>query len=658
MIQKMKKVSIVLLNKEKETALKSLRKIGLVHLENLEGSSEKLTAFKEYTNNALLSESLLSEEKFSKKNYPAQQNLSDEEVVKLCSEIVSKNDRKKQLLEEINSDTTELDRFSKWGLVSIEDLEYLKSKGIQLKMFEVPLEKYNLIDESLDTILLNNDKKIVRFLLINSGEGRPEKLIPDAFEISLPRLSSNLLIEEIKKDRDEISEIEKYIRNNVKYISVISAYKKKLESDIEFENVNSGMGHESQNQSNDLAWISGYVPEDNLEEFKNACKENQWALAYNDPEDDDTEVPTKLKNNKLVSLIYPLTDFLGTVPGYKEFDISGWFLFFFTIFFGMIFGDGGYGLLIVLLLGFIILKNKISKKPVPSILYLGLLLGLATVGWGIITCTWFGMSPELLRKIGLGFLPQISVPIFSNAYSEVSPGVPKLWRLPWNEVGKGLTTSQILQIFCFALALLQLCIAHIKCCIKDRHSLKIFGDIGSLMQLCGMFYVVLMMVISTELFPMDAFYVIENIPIGLFCIGILAFGFILSFIFSNYDGSIKESIIASCKNIISVILGIVNVFSDILSYVRLWAVGLAGSAISSTVNNMAGQIFGATFGPIFIHALFFVLVIVLLLFGHGLNMILNVLSVLVHGVRLNTLEFSSHMGMEWSGIKYEPFKEK
>ena len=125
-------------------------------------------------------------------------------------------------------------------------------------------------------------------------------------------------------------------------------------------------------------------------------------------------------------------------------------------------------------------------------------------------------------------------------------------------------------------------------------------------------------------------------------------GFGLSFIFSNYEGSLGASILESCKNIVSVLLGVVNVFSDIVSYIRLWAVGLAGGAISATVNDMAGPMLGG--------ALIFFGVL-LLVFGHGLNMILNVLSVIVHGVRLNTLEFSSHLGMSWSGFAYEPFCE-
>ena len=92
MIEPMKKVSIVLLNKERESALKSLRKIGLVHLEKVEGSSETLNAFKEYTNNAVISESILGEIKLPKKQNKSEA-LSKEQVIPLCATIVAKNER-------------------------------------------------------------------------------------------------------------------------------------------------------------------------------------------------------------------------------------------------------------------------------------------------------------------------------------------------------------------------------------------------------------------------------------------------------------------------------------------------------------------------------------------------------------------------------------
>ncbi len=641
MIEPMKKVSIVLLNKEKEEALKSLRKIGLVHLEKIEGAGEKLTAFKEYSNNAMLSESILGEIKLPKQKGKVPE-LSNEKVIELCSEIVQKSEHRKQLMEEISADTTELDRFAQWGSVSNEDLEFLKEKGIALKLYEINAEKYNLIDPDIQTILVNNDKKTVRFLIVNGGEGRPENLLPEAFEVPNPRISTTLLEEEIRRDEKEIDEIQKFYVDNAKYVPAIAGFRKALESDIEFENVNCGMGCEKNGTENDLAWLTGYVPAADLEDFKRCCSANEWAVAYADPEDEDTTVPTKLKNNKLVSLIYPLTDFLGTVPGYHEFDISGWFLLFFTVFFAMIFGDGGYGLLVAAFTILLMLKSLFSGKKVPAALGLILLVSLATVVWGAVTCTWFGIPTDKLPE----WLTNLSIPYISSAYENTH------WQVPWNsDPSVYLTKDQNLQIFCFSLALIQLCIAHIKAGVRniaDGKGFKVLGDIGSLLQLIGMFWVVLAMVVNGQVFPMLGN--IGNVPVGYIEVSLIAIGFAMSFIFANYEGSIGASILESCKNIISVLLGVVNVFSDIVSYIRLWAVGLAGAAISNTVNTLAGPILG--------HAILFIAAIVLLVFGHGLNMILNVLSVIVHGVRLNTLEFCTHIGMSWSGVKYQPFADR
>ena len=168
------------------------------------------------------------------------------------------------------------------------------------------------------------------------------------------------------------------------------------------------------------------------------------------------------------------------------------------------------------------------------------------------------------------------------------------------------------------------------------------------MQLIGIFYVVLSFVVNAQVFPIGL--VISGIPVGTVALVLVLTGFVMSFVFSNYNGSIGKSILESLKNIVSVLLGVVNVFSDIVSYIRLWAVGLAGAAISATVNELASPLLG--------NFLFMIIAIVLLVFGHGLNMILNVLSVIVHGIRLNTLEFSSHLDMSWSGHKFKPFEEQ
>ena len=637
MIVPMKKVSLVVLNKERKQALEQLKKLGVVHLEQIEGRGEQLVAFKEASSNAMVAVSVLSEVKVSKKA-PAAPKLSDSEVAQKCREVIELSELKKKLNEEIAADSAELERFAPWGGVTPADFDYLKGKGISLKMYEIPEDKYNLIDENSKTVCVNRYKKVVRFLLIDAGEERPSGFPAEAFEVPMPVNSTEEIQNRISSDKKQLEEISRSFASLAAFIPQMNAFRKALESDIEFENVYSGMGQESEGKESDLAWISGFVPVDSFNVLSDAVKANGWAMASSDPSDED-EVPTKLKNNKLVSLIYPLTDFLGTVPGYHEYDISGWFLLFFTVFFGMIFGDGGYGLLVTVAMLLMMIKSAAKKEKVPPMLKLGLLLGIATVAWGTVTCTWFGLKPEQLPE----WLCALSVAPLSNAYADTG------WLPFWtDDASKGtLTTAQNLQIFCFTLAFLQLSVAHFKGMARYRKSLKFLGELGSMLQIWGMYYVVLSMVVSSQIFTFDQ--IIYGIPVGTVSIGLVAFGFALSFVFINYDGSIIASIMESVKGIISVLLGVVNVFSDIVSYIRLWAVGLAGAAISNTVNEMAGPLVG--------HAVLFLALVVLLVFGHGLNMVLNLLSVIVHGVRLNTLEFSNHLGMSWSGFKYAPFSE-
>ena len=283
-------------------------------------------------------------------------------------------------------------------------------------------------------------------------------------------------------------------------------------------------------------------------------------------------------------------------------------------------------------------KKPVAKKTVsPTFLLVGL-LGLSTVLWGTLTCTWFGLSPEQIPQ----WLQNLSIPVISNVYED------RIWHPFWTQGEVGLTTAQNLQIFCFSLALIQLTIAHIKGAKRNIKSLKALGDIGSILQLFGIYYLVLSLVVNPEVFSFSL--VISGIPVGTVSLVLIGLGFVLSFIFSNYEGNIIKSILASLTNIVSVLLGVVNVFSDIVSYIRLWAVGLAGAAIAATVNELAGPLLG--------NFLFMIIAIMLLVFGHGLNMILNVLSVIVHGIRLNTLEFSSHLDMSWSGHKFKPFNEQ
>ena len=630
MIVPMKKISLITMGEKIEDTLKTLRKLGIVQIEISEGTGEKLSQYKEQI--SLLERAVFSVGK------PKKEKQTEADIQK-CLEIAREIET---LTEEIKSCTaqrasliTELDRLKGWGEIDPEEIEALAHKGVSIAFYEMPVSEYKTLPDEVQTVRLFRNKSTIKLLMV---ESEPISADFDKYRLVLPKLYT-------KEIRSKIDELNLRIRNSNEKIASYVCYSdsmkqaiKALEKDVEFETYATGMYTEnlSANSSVTIAYFRGFVEAEKIDELKKTAEAKAWGLSIEDPSEED-DVPTKLKNNKFVSLIYPLTDFLGTVPGYFEYDISGWFLGFILIFFGIIFGDGGYGLFICAVSAVLILKSLITEKKIsPAFLLVGL-FGLSTVLWGTLTCTWFGLSPEQLPQ----WLRALSIPVISNVNAD------KIWTLPWTPEGVGLTTAQNLQILWFTLALIQLTVAHIIGAARNRKTVKILGDIGSVLQLFGIYYLVLSLVVNAEVFSFGL--VIGGIPVGTVAIVLIGLGFVLSFVFSNYKGSILKSILASITNIVSVLLGVVNVFSDIVSYIRLWAVGLAGAAISATVNELAGPLLG--------HFMFMILAIILLVFGHGLNMILNILSVIVHGIRLNTLEFSSHLDMSWSGRKFKPFEE-
>jgi V/A-type H+-transporting ATPase subunit I len=126
----------------------------------------------------------------------------------------------------------------------------------------------------------------------------------------------------------------------------------------------------------------------------------------------------------------------------------------------------------------------------------------------------------------------------------------------------------------------------------------------------------------------------------------VAVGVALVVLFTNPQRNVLRGI---GEGLMTIALSFMNNITDVISYIRLFAVGLAGLAIAETTNMLAGQ-FGTGIVAV-------VAGIVILIFGHTLNIILGPMSVLVHGVRLNVLEFSGHANVTWSGVAFEPLKE-
>jgi V/A-type H+-transporting ATPase subunit I len=650
MILPMKKVCLVVQDKHKDEALSKLRETGLVHIEMLKPSPEKITAVMErktQTENAIglirqfkppktkhiqpqrggvwerrndtgprrgrRSSDLLGIEE--KEPYSADAvNAPDRpELVKLMNNLAIE---RKNLEERIAFLDKEQTRVRAWGEFNPEDIKILTTGGVVVYPYEISPGIFKNIPQNVRYIKINEDKAAVRLLVL-------DREIPDIPPFKLPEKSISKIKTELRELTCNFNALNERIKNFADRRPILEREMAEINSKLNFELAKAELEKiDGIPDEHSLSCLSGYVPAEDMGKLKVAAAENNWALSVRDPGSDDY-VPTKLRNNPLANLISPLTGFLEVVPGYNEADISGWFMLFFTIYFGMIFGDAAYG--VIVLIAAIIGIFKTAKKGVPAVLKLMFLLGLSNFVWGMLTCTWFGMESEKLPQA----LQNLSLPLISNATAAKS------------EYLSGIV-QQNLMILCFSLALLQLSIGHLIAITKHR-SLKILAELGSIAMLIGMYGVILILIASNESRNLGDY--IPMMP----CAYILGAGFVFNFIFASYEGSIGKSILESCKNIISMILGIANVFSDIMSYIRLWAVGLAGAAIASTVNAMAGPMLG--------HFILFIFGITLIVFGHGLNLVLNALSVLVHGVRLNTLEFSGHVGLTWAGYPYKPFSE-
>ena len=622
MILPMKKLTLLVLDSEKQAALKILRNFGAVHIEKEAAASETLTELQGQYTKLLQAETLINDAKPKKSGKDAanSRTFSSEALFAEVDEVLQFKAEQSDCIATITKLTGDIETYAPWGNFEPDDIRNLAEKGIFLTAAELSEKSYAALPETVKTIRLASGKKTVRFILCTETAALPEGLPPDFHPLALPEQSPAAMRAELEKLRKQLPSYKEKIGAKAGILTALHTEMQRLSKEIEFETIHAGMtaipleeNTAEGRQPIRLARLSGYVLAEKHQDFAGLAKANGWAFISDDPAEEDA-VPTALRHNRFVQLLTPLTDFLGTVPGYREPDISLWFLLFFGIFFAMIFGDAGYGGILVILSLIGIGKAKAKEQPAPLAMQMFLYLGLLTVAWGTATCNWFGIPVDYIPA----WLKNCSVPAISNATEES-------------------IRNANLMLFCFTLGLVQLTIGHLISIVRNIRSPQILGHIGSIAMLCGMYVVVLSLVVSREQYQI-------NQPV-LIAIG---GGFALNFIFSNYQTGIGQSIIESFKNIITMFLGVVNVFADIMSYIRLWAVGLAGSAISATVNQMAGPALGSFL--IFLGVL-------LLFFGHGLNYIMNVLSVIVHGVRLNTLEFSNHVGLTWAGFKYEPFAE-
>lgn len=606
MIAKMKKVSLIVLASRRTRSIEQLRRLGVLHIETSSAESETLSnllARRAKIERALAALPPAEEEKAAQAKAVVEEGLAVAEHVETLveerrdlHEALEKLDREHALLEP-------------WGDFPPEAVADLAEHGVYMRLYSASRKAFAKLPDRDRVFVVSDPKRdTVRFVRISVGS--PEGAEGEGDPRSVPTRSLGDVRDEISSKRRQLEQIEHRLAEVNR--SVLEAARLLLTRDIEFEAV-----HASMAEDGEVCFISGFVPVDDVDELRSTAQSDGWALLIQDPEPGDP-VPTEIRNPKAVRIIQPVFDLLGTVPGYNELDISFWFLAFFSIFFAMIIGDGGYGLLLLTVSVIFLVRGKRKTGQVADGLILFALLSSFTVVWGAITGNWFGYE-------GFSELPVLK--------SLIIPGLNSF--VP--------RSSFYIQWICFILGAVHLTIAHTWNFIRglrEKPRIRAFADLGWLAVVFGVYFLVLNVVLDAEQFP-----------IPRFAIYLVAAGVGLVLITNQQEAGTNffVGIGKGLANIIPTALDSINVFSDTVSYIRLYAVGLASIEIAKSFNAMAGEM-GSGVGGVIAGA-------VILALGHTLNLAMGALSVVVHGVRLNVLEFSGHLGMEWTGTPYRPFGE-
>ena len=501
----------------------------------------------------------------------------------------------------------EEDRLREWQGVALAELQAIRDAGLEVRFYEVPPAQLGLLPQGGDAFVVKRGKALLWVaVVLKAGTAfacefkalEPPRL--DAARLRELRAANRSARERLRLDMERLAAAAGDLQR-----AAVAAGR-----EIELAEATAAMGH-----TDALSYLGGFLPADQTQKLRDCCRENGWALLLQDPAAAD-DVPTVVRNHKWIDIISPVFQLLGTIPGYREFDISFFFLLFFTFFFAAIIGDAGYGLIFFCAAAFLSRRSRRRGEAPPPFLSLLLLLSFATILWGALTGTWFGSQ----KLAALPWLSWMIVP----ALSAFNP-----------------RSGETFKIIFFTVGAAHISIAHFWSFLRQARAkpfIRSLAQLGWLSMVLGLYYLVLSLVISSERFP-----------VPLHAKWMIAGGFLAVVLFSQQEGRFFHGAVMGVANLLTTFLSSISAFSDIISYIRLFAVGLAGIEISKSFNAIAAG-FGSGVPGIVVGFL-------ILLLGHSLNMAMGALSVVVHGVRLNMLEFSGHLGMEWSGKPYKPFKE-
>lgn len=587
MINPMKKLLLAARTSDRDKVLELLKQVEAVHVEPVDPASVRLPdglSFElDNCNRVIAMLEQIEPAENSNLAPPGTPSRLIEEALGHAKAIPELKEKLAQLRREI-------EELTPWGQLGLAEIKCLIENGLNFKMLKGPADKFASIEATAKS-LVNEEAGIAYAVAASRDE---IKFDPALVEIAIPTRDVNSIDTEMVNFERMIEEHEEALAGISLRLEDLRRHYLKLLNRKRHSEVATGVYLEDA-----IFVLNGWCPADRAEELSSAFDTEgiNVGLKFDDPGPEEVP-PTLLKNSPWAQSIAPLYEFMGVTPSFHEADISGMFLIMLTVFSAFLLADAGYGLIVFAVAAaayFPLVRKGVDKNA----LKLGMFLFGGVSLYGLLTNTWFGETFILIDR------------------HRFDPNTQD-----------GMV---FLQGLCFLMGTVHLSVGHMMKALRRKIDVTILSEIGWVLFLWAMYGVICGLILKQD-FLMPSSFIVPLFQVS----GVLIL------LFSAAEGGIFARIGAGVGAILQ---NASACFSDIVSYIRLWAVGLAGGKVAMAFNDIAAML------P------HFVLRIPVYIGGHAINIILGVIAILAHGVRLNLLEFSNHLELEWAGRKYDPFKE-
>lgn len=508
---------------------------------------------------------------------------------------------------------SEMEAARAWGEFDPKQIDALRAQGIVLRFYETSAKNYKTEWEDQYAIeVVSHTGSHVHFVVAATGDDITRPLDIVALELRAP--ASSVLQRE--------SEIEDFITQQAAAQGVIAraalslgALKDRVAEQTEVIDFAKVTGSGENYADGTLVFLEGWTPKTEQAKIVEFADSQELVYTVEDAKAEQNP-PIKLKNNFFARAFEPIGD-LYMLPRYDELDMTPFFAPFFMIFFGMCFGDAGYGLLLIAAV--LVFWKKIPQN-FRGFAWLIIFLNIAAVIFGIFTGNIFGIELakiDALVQFKNIFLVPNDVFYFSIGIGAVQLLFGLILRT-FNRIKKGGS-------FVYGLS-------NIGWLILLFSSIVAFGAPSLAGKGIGWVDAVIANYGTSSL----AYQVTLYVALGLI-------------LFFSAPGKIFSSIGKGLYSFYEMATGLVG---DLISYVRLFAIGLAGTIIAQVFNELSVGLSGD------IPVVSFLVMLIILAIGHGLNLFISALGAVVHPIRLTFVEFYKNAEFEGGGRRFTPFMRR